>query len=430
MAGGVRQGKIPRAGAGWGSLAALLVVVLAVVAGAYWYLQRRGNVATVPVMRGTVVRAFYATGVVRPDYEYVIKSKAQGALVGFEKREGSRVAKGERLARVDDKTLKFEVERLTAEVEEARQQAAEDSPQRTEVVARLTEARQQEKLARESLERTQGSFDRRAANFTDLDAARRSHVQWVNAIAALEGQLGTWKISSQRALEVAEANLRKAQANLAEAEVIAPIDGVVLERYAENQEVVGINQKLLLVAAADDLLMKAAVDEEDVTRTSIGQRVEMQLYSFQDRAEAGGLGRPRIFEGRVVEILPSANLTNKTYEVKVAFVARPSALRVGMTGELNFIEEESGLREALIVPTSAVLDKKVYRAVGNVGRFEAVPVELGVRTLERVEIRSGVKEGDVVVLDAKQVAPVKLPPQEQPVVPNRTGDEGVTTNDQ
>jgi multidrug efflux pump subunit AcrA (membrane-fusion protein) len=398
------------------------LLVLLAGAGLYVFLQRRGNVATVPVTRGTVVRAFYATGVVRPDFEYVIKSKAQGALLGFEKREGSHVSRGERLARVDDKTLKFEVERLAAEVAEARKQASDESPQRTEIVARINEAKQQEVLARENLARTQASFDRTAANYTDLDAARRSHVQWINTVSALEGQLGTWRIASQRALEVAEANLRKAQANLAEADVVAPIDGFVLERYVENQEVVGINQKLVLVAAPDDMLMKAAVDEEDVTRTRIGQKVEMQLYAFQDR---DNLGKPRIFQGKVTEILPSANLTNKTYEVKVAFDRKPELLRVGMTGELNFIEEESGLKEALIVPTSAVLDKKVYREkAGGIGRsYEAVPVELGVRTLDRVEIRSGVKEGDVVVLDAKQVAPVKLPPQKQPVVPTRTGDE-------
>jgi multidrug efflux pump subunit AcrA (membrane-fusion protein) len=407
---------------GWGPLTVALLLVLAAGAGVYFYLQRRNNVATVAVTRGTVVRAFYATGVVRPDFEYLIKSKAQGALVGFDKREGSHVSKGERIARVDDKALKFEVERLTAEVAEARKQAAEDSPQRTEVVARLNEAKQQEALARENLERTQQSFDRRAANFTDLDAARRTQVQWVNTIAALESQLGTWRIASQRALEVAEANLRKAQANLAEADVISPIDGILLERYVENQEVVGINQKLVLIAAPDDMLMKAAVDEEDVTRTRIGQKVEMQLYAFQNRDDGG---KPRIFQGKVTEILPSANLTNKTYEVKVAFTERPALLRVGMTGELNFIEEESGLREALILPTSAVLDKKVYRErTGGIGKsFEAVPVEIGVRTLDKVEIRSGLSEGDRVVLDAKQVAPVKLPPQKQPVVPTRTGDE-------
>src|SRR4051812_36487504 len=97
--------KISTATRGAGRLPVILVVVLVVLGAAGgWYLWRRGkSVETVKVERGTVIRAFYATGVVRPDYEYVIKSKAQGALVGFERREGARVSRGQMLGRVDDK---------------------------------------------------------------------------------------------------------------------------------------------------------------------------------------------------------------------------------------------------------------------------------------------------------------------------------------
>jgi HlyD family secretion protein len=410
---------------GWLPLTAVLVVLLAGGGTAAYFLTRPKNVATVEVTKGTVIRAFYATGVVRPDYEYVLKSKAQGALVGFEKREGGHVSKGERLGRVDDKQLTYEVERYAAELAEAKKQAADDAPQRRELLARQNEAKQQLDLARQNLERTQASFNSKAANYNDLDAAKRIEVQWANNAAAIESQIGTWRIASQRAVDVAEANLRKAEANLADAEVVSPIDGIILERYVENQEVVGLNQKLVSVAAPDDLLMKAAVDEEDVTRARVGQRVEMQLYAFQDR---DGLGSGKILTGKVLDILPSANPANKTYEVKIEFVDRPAALRVGMTGELNFIEEASA-EERLIVPSSAVLDKKVYRVRGGDGggrlvrSYEAVPVKVGIRTLDKAEILEGLSAGDVVVADAKQVAPVKLPPAKQPVVPTRTGDE-------
>jgi len=414
-----------RSGISWGPFVVTLLILLAAAGGTlFYFFGRTKPVPTVAVERGTAVRAFYATGVVRPDYEYVVKSKAQGALVGLSIREGSHASKGQIIATVDDKTLKNEVERCTAEVAEAEKLATDDSPQRHEILARLTEAQAQTKLAQENLQRTQTSFEHGAANFTDLDTARRAEVQWTNTVAALESQLGTWKISSQRSLDVARANLRKAQSNLADADVVAPIDGIVLERYVENQEVVGINQKLLLMAAPDDMLMKAAVDEEDITRCQTGQRVDMQLYAFQTR---DGSDKPNVIHGKVIEILPSANPTNKTYEVKVKFDQPPEGLMVGMTGELNFIEEFSGEQQTLLVPSSAVLDHKVYRPIKGIastlnGGYEAVPVKIGIRTLDQVEITEGLKEGDLIVKDAKQVAPVKLPPPQQPVVPTRTGD--------
>ncbi len=413
------RGRYQRAGAGWVPIVVLLLVVAALGVGAWAVFFRNKEVPTVPVARGQIVRSFYATGVVRPDFEYVIKSKAQGALVGFEKREGASVKKGEILGRVDDKQLAYEVEKCKAELSEAQKQAATSAPEKLEIEARLAEAREQVEIAKNTLDRVTTSFERQAASLNDLDIARKSHVQWVNTVTALESQVGSWRITSDRRVEVAQANLRKAEANLADAQVVAPIDGVVLERYVENQQVVGLNEKLLLVAAADDLLMMAAVDEEDVTRARIGQKVEMQLYAFQAR---DGSEKPRILEGKVIEVLPSANPSNKTYEVKVAFVERPEGLRVGMTGELNFIESESEKGGALIVPVAAVLDHKVYVSTGG-GRYEPREVTIGIRTLEKVEITSGVQAGEQVVADAKQVAPVKLPAAKVPVVPTRSGDE-------
>ncbi len=416
-----RPRAIVRPGVGWIPILTVIILLAAGTVAGWFFLVRTKNVPLVTVQRGTIVQAFYATGVVRPDFEYILKSRAQGALLSLEKREGAHVTKGELLARIDDRQLKYELEKNRAELEEAQKQATDQAPQRVELLSKLNEARQQLEIADSTLKRMLTSFDKGASTITDVDNSRRSHVQWANTVAAIEGTLGTWKIESQRRVDVAAANMRKAEANVADTEVRAPIDGIILERYVENQQVVGINEKLLLVAAPDDKLMKAAVDEEDITRTEIGQKVEMQLYAFQGREGLNtALGTPTIMEGKVVEILPIANPANKTYEVKVQFIEKPARLRVGMTGELNFIENDSTRQNVLVVPTSAVLDKKVYRPAGR--GFEAVPVKIGVRTLDKIEIIEGLQEGDRIVADAKQVAPVKLPPQQQPVVPTRTGD--------
>ena len=206
-----------------------------------------------------------------------------------------------------------------------------------------------------------------------------------------------------------EANLKKAQADLADAQILSPIDGIVLERYVEPHEVVSVNEPIVLVARPDDRLMQAAVDEEYITRTHVGQQVEMQLYAYPNHP----------LRGHVTEIYPTADPVNKTYEVKAAFDNPPPGLRVGMTAELNFIEGTP--KSGLVVPSSAVLEGKVYRPTAT--GYEAVPVQVGVRTLEAFEITGGLAEGDEIVADAKEVAPVKLPKTEEPVVPTRVGDK-------
>lgn len=408
----------PRVGLGWLPALLLLVLVLAGAAAA-WLALRPRPVPTVTVERGPVIKAFYATGTVRPDREYVLKAKVAGKLTDLAVRENSPVQKGQLLARIDERQRAADVAKISAELREAQAQAAADAPQRLEVLARIKEAREQFAIADRILKRTESLIEKNAVNPTDLDAARRSHVQWSNTVAALESQLGNWKITSQRAVEVATANLKKAEADLADCDIRAPITGLVLERYIENDQIVGVNEKLFLVAAVDDKVMKAAVDEEDVRKVRDGQRVDMQLYAYND---LGTPEKPYILGGTVYEVLPSANPTNKTYEVKVRFESPPPTLKVGMTAELNF--EEQRKLDRLIVPVSAVLDSKVYKPRGG-GKYEAVPVRTGVRSLERVEVVDGLIEGDIIVRDAKQVAPVKLPPAKAPVVPTRTGDRDV-----
>jgi RND family efflux transporter MFP subunit len=407
VAGTAVRGRRREAGRAWVWILALLVVVAGITTGGIFYL-RRNAVQTITVQRGTVVQAFYATGTVRPNFEYAIKSKGQGNLVALLVREGSHVAKDQLLARIDDRQLHFAVEQLESQLKEAQAMAAENSPQHGELIAKLTEARSQYEIADRELARVQKMYEQNAATMADLDNTRRGHVQWANMIASLNAQVENWRIESANKVEVTQAQLSKAKADLADTEIHSPIDGVVLERYVEEKEVVALNQKLLLVANPQDLIMKAAVDEEDVARTEIGKTVDMQLYAFGDR----------VLQGKVFEILPTADPANKTYEVKVQFIDPPVKLRVGMTAELNFIEN---VREnTLVIPTSAIMDDHVYVPRG--GKYEAVDVKVGARSLEKVEILGGLKEGDSIVADVKQVAPVKLPPVKAPVVPTRKGD--------
>ena len=374
-----------RRGVGWGAILTVLVLG-AIAAGGVWYwATHQPKVATVRVERGVVVKAFYATGTVRPDVEYVLKSKVQGAVVELAVREGREVEQGQLLARIDDRQLKNTVEMRAAELKEAEAQAADNAPQRMEIEARLKEAKGQWEICEREVQRVEKQFDTHISSIADLDAARRLHVQWANSIAALESQLGTWRIQSRKNVEVAQANLRKAQEDQADAQVRSPVKGIVLERYVEQGEVVGINQQLLLVAQKQDKLMKAAVDEEFVARAYVGQKVEMQLYAFSEGAD----DRPMV--GHVLEILPTANPSNKTYEVKVKFDDPPAALRVGMTAELNFIEDDGSAASetakgggALVVPTTAIMDGKVYKDVD--GRFVATDVVAGTKTLEKTEI--------------------------------------------
>ena len=150
--------------------------------------------------------------------------------------------------------------------------------------------------------------------------------------------------------------------------------------------VTDINDPVMIVADVrpEKLVMRAAVDEEDVTKVRVGQVVRMTLYSYESRT----------FEGKVARIYPQADPERRTFEVDVQIVDPDARLSPGMTGELAFVMDAK--ERAVVVPSQAVQKGAVY-TVEN-GRLKKVGAEIGLRGIERSEVRSGAKPGDRVVI--------------------------------
>jgi multidrug efflux pump subunit AcrA (membrane-fusion protein) len=150
---------------------------------------------------------------------------------------------------------------------------------------------------------------------------------------------------------------------------------------------VAINEVLMRVAdvTPERLVMRAAVDEEDVTRVTVGQKVIMTLYAFEDQT----------FEGRVRTIYAEADPNRRTFEVDVEVVRPSERFQPGMTGELAFVIEEKA--SAQIVPSQAVQKNGVVYVIrGGVIREERPTI--GVRAVDRVEIVSGLEADARVVI--------------------------------
>jgi Cu(I)/Ag(I) efflux system membrane fusion protein len=104
------------------------------------------------------------------------------------------------------------------------------------------------------------------------------------------------------------------------------------------------------------------------------------------------------FTGRVEAILPAASVQSRAVEVRVALPNPGGRLRPGMTAEVNL--SNAAPREALMIPSEAVIrtgKRTVVIAVREDGRFAPTDVEVGISAGDRIEIASGLSEGEKVV---------------------------------
>jgi multidrug efflux pump subunit AcrA (membrane-fusion protein) len=383
------------------------VIVVVVLSGAYVALHfARPSVVVTEAVTGPVVQAFYSTGTIQPEREFPIKSNTAGILTAVLVDKGTHVKKGQPLAVVSDPSLVFTKDKAQAELNEKLQRAQDKtSPVLGEFDAKIEAANAMLEIAKREEQRLREAAGVSAASSTDLDRATTRVKEMWSQVESLKAQRAAKKLELDREVDVAKSALSIAQWNLDEQNLKSPVDGVVLDRPTSIGTRVAINDAIMRVAdvTPENLVMRAAVDEEDVANVSVGQMVRMTLYSFTGR----------VFTGTVTKIYDQADPERRTFEIDVRLNQPNDRLSPGMTGELAFVMAAKD--SAIVIPAQAVQNGSIYLVRHD--RLTKIPAQLGIKSVERVEVLSGLQNGDRVVIspaadmpEGKRVRPEYMDP--------------------
>ena len=170
----------------------------------------------------------------------------------------------------------------------------------------------------------------------------------------------------------------------------SPTGGFVVEKMVVRGERVMAGASLYRLADLSTVWMEADLYEQDLPFVRVGDRARVTLDAYQDEP----------IMGRVIFIYPFADEPARTVRARFALDNARGRLRPGM---YTAVELESNLGRGLTVPTDAVLDSGreqfVFLAEGD-GYFQPRRVETGHRLGSRIEIRSGLAQGDLVATGA------------------------------
>lgn len=354
------------------------------------------------VEQGTMVRSVVATGKVEPITKVEIKSKANGIIQALHVDVDQVVREGDVLVELDRENLNARVREARANLQAARAalEAAEAQLKKNTIEAESPDV----EFARRASARSQRLFDQKLIAQSALDEARGALEQAENRQRAAQSQL---IISRARVTEAAanvaqsKAAAERAEEELANATIRAPIRGTVLARHVELGS--PVSSILNLGAAAtpvitlgdiDQVFVRGKVDETDIGRVRLGQSAKITVETFKDRA----------FRGKVTQISPMGvekdNVTN--FEVKVSIDNPGRELKANMTANAEIILEEHP--NALIIPEAAITYDANRNASVEVldpraknGRRK-VPVKLGVSNGTRTQVIDGLRPGEKVIL--------------------------------
>lgn len=332
---------------------AAVIVILAILAGGYYWYETNHQTEKETYTLGTVGRETVsmivsATGTIEPVESVDLSATASGTLENVYVKQNETVHKGQVLAQIESKALTST-----------------------------------QKQAQHTLENKQSYYERLlslyhqgAISFQDMDNAR---MEYLNAKAAYD----------------------KAEADVNDTVITSPMDGTVIGEPMKEGETVsqGLSSQMVILTVADlsSMQIELLVDETDIGEVAVGQAVEFTVDAYPDK----------IFHGIVDNIskkqYSSSQGTSASsvvyYTVYVAIHQNElEGLYPSMTARAEIQGRSS--ENALVVPVSALRSdtKGSYVYVERKGGVEKAYVQTGITTDKAVEITSGLSEGDSIVV--------------------------------
>ncbi|MCX6646579.1 MAG: efflux RND transporter periplasmic adaptor subunit [bacterium] len=411
-----------------------ILIPILIIAAVYFVFFRKGNgkevapeFTQVNPVRGDISKIVAASGGVTSNLDVEIKCKASGEIVTLPFDISDTVLEGDLLLELDpvDEERNVELAQVSLSEDQARLNRTQENLRisQTDLQTAYEQARVDLEVVQARADNAQASTDRiedlhnrgfisqeeyeqalttALASEADVDSANLKFDQLASQEAALSLLRFDVTLASA-SITSSQINLETAMRRLDYTKVYSPMAGIVTARYVQTGQIIssGISSTsggtaVMMVSDLSRLYILARVDESDIGKVEIGQRVKVSVDAFSGQN----------FEGVVDRIAPvGVNVQNVvTFEVRIEITSdNKTLLKPEMTADVEIIVAES--IGALMVPSNAVKvedGKSTIMVEGDGGVPVPREVETGIDNGEFIEIISGLSESDVVLVDQSQ----------------------------
>lgn len=328
------------------------------------------------------------TGTLAAYDQATVSAKVPGRVKSIAVDLGSVVRQGQIIAQIEQQDYQLRLQQAEAALAQSRARVGlppegkDDriDPEKTGTVRQAQALLDEAKL---KLERAENLFQRGVLAKAQLDAAEAEH-----KVALSRYQDAVEEIRNRQALVVQRrSELEIARQQLADSSIYAPFNGVVQEKRASIGEYLAAGAPIVNVVRMDPLRLRAEVPERESRNVHVGLAVRVTLE-----------GDPNVYGGKIARISPAISAQNRVLIVE-AEVHNNGQLRPGSYARVEIVSADNNL--ALGVPANAIV---TFAGIDKVilvqdGKSVEKPITLGRRTSDWAEVLSGLKAGDVVVIN-------------------------------
>jgi HlyD family secretion protein len=304
-------------------IAVLLVLLLGIGAIVFWPRGPKVEFETARLARGNLTVTVSATGKLAPGSKVDVGTEVSGKVEQILVDSNDRVKKGQLMAVINTDTVEAQLEQFRATLAQSRASLA---------TARATVLQNEAKRTRYRNLQATG-----AASTQDLQTAEADYARAIASVAEAEGKI-----------QAAQAQVSNSQTQLGKAQIMAPIDGVVLSRSVSEGQTVqaSFSAPVLFTMASDLSVMQLSIDidEADIGTVREGQKATFTVDAFPNRK----------FNAELVTLYNSPTTANGvvTFPGSLLVDNRSLLLRPGLTATAEILVAE--VKNVLLVPNAAL----------------------------------------------------------------------------
>jgi multidrug efflux pump subunit AcrA (membrane-fusion protein) len=353
---------------------------------------RSGDAAAKPVKielvrRDSVRRSVDVVGTLAAVDQVTISSEADGKVRRILADLGDRVTSGQVLIELDNEKQQYTFEQQQAALARSLAQYGATDPQHLPEIENTPDVKRANAdlvQATQAFDRASELFKRTLISQQAIDDARAA---LQSAKARYESALQNGK-NLRASIQASEASMKLANRVLRDTEIRAPFEGYIEKRLVNLGELVKAQMPVMAVVRLNPLKVVAEIPEKMSPWIGDGRPIELRVDAFQGRT----------FAGKVSRISPAINTATRAFPFEALVPNADGVLKPGAFARVHV--EIGKVDDVLTLPYAAIQYRygvnRVFVVAGD--KLAVRELAVGERMGDRIEIVSGVKEGERIAM--------------------------------
>ena len=329
---------------------------------------------------GTVTESVYASGVIKAEGQYTVYATVNGTLQKVNVSVGQSINKGQTL---------FELESDKAEIntENARLAYQLSIESSRYIQDKIAEMELKVQSAKDKLALDESIFNRnknviKQGGISQVDYERielgykSSKINYESAQKQLMQLRAQLKNDQSRNAN----NLRFSKQSQSDFDIKSAFSGQLFDILVKEGTLITPQIPLAIIGQANSFLLELEVDENDMVRVQLGQKVLVTMDSYKGK----------VFEAAVDKVYPIMDERSRTFKIEAHFTNPPKKLYPNLTAEANIIIQIK--KNTITIPKSYLINGKYVLE----SKEEKRQVKTGLSDYEKVEILDGLKSDEMI----------------------------------